>query len=104
MTCYEILTGRVPFQDHPLGKQCSVSMHEVINSHLRPEVPRYVDEWARELLQWCWHSDLAARPSFEVLLSFIEDNSDVEYIQREAAIRMVALEEAIEVIPRKSGD
>ncbi|KAG0598894.1 hypothetical protein M758_12G109700 [Ceratodon purpureus] len=101
MTCYEVLTGRVPFEDHPLSKECSLLTDLVINQHLRPEVPEYVDDWARELLQWCWQSDPAARPSFEMILSFIEANCDVEYIQEKAAKRMVVVEEVIQEIPRK---
>ncbi|KAG0554633.1 hypothetical protein KC19_12G106900 [Ceratodon purpureus] len=101
MTCYEVLTGRVPFQDHPLSKECSVLTDLVINQHLHPEVPEYVDNWARELLQLCWQFDPTARPSFVEILSFIEANSEVEYIQEEAAIRRVVVEEVNQEIPRK---
>ncbi|KAG0554605.1 hypothetical protein KC19_12G104400 [Ceratodon purpureus] len=89
MTYYEVLTGRVPFQDHPLSEQCSLLTNLVINQHLRPEVPQYVEEWARQLLEWCWQSDPDARPSFEEILSFIEANSEVEFIKEEVAERIV---------------
>ncbi|KAG0598874.1 hypothetical protein M758_12G107700 [Ceratodon purpureus] len=89
MTCYEVLTGRVPFQDHPLGEECSLLTDLVINQQLRPEVSEYVEEWARELLEWCWQSDPNARPSFEEILSFIEANSEVEDIKEKAAKRIV---------------
>ncbi|KAG0598899.1 hypothetical protein M758_12G110200 [Ceratodon purpureus] len=85
MTCYEVLTGRVPFEDHPLSKECSLLTDLVINQHLRPEVPEYVDDWARELLQLCWPFDPTARPSFVEILSFIEANSEVENIEVMAA-------------------
>ncbi|KAG0554618.1 hypothetical protein KC19_12G105400 [Ceratodon purpureus] len=100
MTCYEVLTGRVPFQDHPLSKECPLLTDLVINQHLRPEVPEYVNDWARELLESCWQFDPATRPSFVEILSFIEANSEVEYIQEEAAKRMVVVEEAIHEIPK----
>ncbi|KAG0599017.1 hypothetical protein M758_12G120500 [Ceratodon purpureus] len=87
MTCYEVLTGRFPFQDHPLSEQLSLLTDLVINHHLRPEVPEHVDDWARELLQWCWKSDPIARPSFEDILNFLEANSEVGFIKREAARR-----------------
>ncbi|KAG0554601.1 hypothetical protein KC19_12G104100 [Ceratodon purpureus] len=96
MTCYEVLTGRVPFQNHPLSKECALLTDLVINQHLRPEVPEHVDDWARGLLEWCWQSDPAARPSFEEILSFIEANSEVDYIKEEAARRMVVVDEEIE--------
>ncbi|KAG0587645.1 hypothetical protein KC19_2G180100 [Ceratodon purpureus] len=95
MTCYEILTGRVPFQDHPLSEQHSVLTDLVINHHLRPEVPEYVDGWAVELLQWCWQFDPAARPSFEEILTFIEGNSQAKFCKVKAAERMMAIEDEI---------
>ncbi|KAG0598757.1 hypothetical protein M758_12G098600 [Ceratodon purpureus] len=88
MTCYEILTGRIPFQDHPLIEQRLLLTDLVINYHLRSDVPEYVNDWACELLRWCWRSDPIARPSFEDILSFIEANSESEYVKEEAAERM----------------
>ncbi|KAG0598778.1 hypothetical protein M758_12G099900 [Ceratodon purpureus] len=96
MTCYEVLTGRVPFQDHPLCEQSPLLSDLVINQHLRPKVPEYVDNWACKLLEWCWQSNPAARPSFEEILSFNEANSEVEYIKDKAAERVVAVEEGIQ--------
>ncbi|KAG0599014.1 hypothetical protein M758_12G120200 [Ceratodon purpureus] len=93
MTCYEVLTGRVPFQDHPLSGEQSLLTDLVIDHHLRPELPEHVDDWAGELLQWCWKSDPIARPSFEDILSFIESNSESEYVKEEAAERMRGDEE-----------
>ncbi|KAG0554773.1 hypothetical protein KC19_12G117600 [Ceratodon purpureus] len=89
MTYYEVLTGRVPFQDHPLSDQRSLLTDLVINHDLRPEVPEHVDDWACELLQWCWKSDPNARPSFEDILSFIEANSELGYIKHQAAKRVI---------------
>ncbi|KAG0599020.1 hypothetical protein M758_12G120800 [Ceratodon purpureus] len=93
MTCYEILTGRFPFQDHPLSGEQSLLTDLVIDHHLRPELPEHVDDWAGELLQWCWKSDPIARPSFEDILSFIEANSELGYIKRQAAKRVRVDEE-----------
>jgi serine/threonine protein kinase len=67
MTCYEILTGNIPFQDLSF-----TDCDPVING-LRPELPEYVDDWARELLSKCWHSDPAARPSFGEILELFEE-------------------------------
>ncbi|KAG0554771.1 hypothetical protein KC19_12G117400 [Ceratodon purpureus] len=93
MTYYEVLTGRFPFQDHPLSEDLSLLTDLVINHHLRPELPEHVEDWARELLQWCWKSDPIARPSFEDILSFIELNSESEFVREEAAKRMRGDEE-----------
>lgn len=75
MTCYEISTGKLPFQDD------DVTMGSVIQGQ-RPEVPKFVDEWVLELLHWCWQSDPTARPSFKEILSFLEANSNTEYIKK----------------------
>jgi hypothetical protein len=53
MTCYEILTGILPFEGHPWR-----DYNLVLNGE-RPEVPKYVDDWACQLLDWCWHSNPA---------------------------------------------
>jgi serine/threonine protein kinase len=74
MTCYEVLIGKLPFQGD------DVTMDLVIQGQ-RPEVPEFVDDWARELLYWCWQSDPAARPSFEEILSCIQANSSSEYVK-----------------------
>ena len=50
MTCYEVLIGKVPFEDHPLRDQHGVLMDLVIDQHLRPKVPDYVEDWAWKLL------------------------------------------------------
>jgi serine/threonine protein kinase len=85
MTCYEILTGKPPFQDD------DVTMGSVIQGQ-RPEVPEFVDEWVHELLRWCWQSNPATRPSFEEILSFLEANSNTKYI-RKSAIERVKVDE-----------
>jgi serine/threonine protein kinase len=75
MTCYEILTGKLPFEDHPLSGNRYALTNLVINQHFRPEVPKYVENWARELLRMCWQSNPIARPSFGEILDLILTNS-----------------------------
>ncbi|KAG0576048.1 hypothetical protein KC19_5G051000 [Ceratodon purpureus] len=74
MTCYEVLTGKVPFKDHPLSKQSSLLTNLVINQDLRPEIPDFVDDWICELLKWCWQSDPVSRPSDREILNLLERN------------------------------
>jgi hypothetical protein len=62
MTCYEILIGKLLFEDHPLN--VSILTNLVINQHLCPKVPEYVEDWACELLEMCWQCDPIAKPSF----------------------------------------
>ncbi|KAG0559177.1 hypothetical protein KC19_10G084600 [Ceratodon purpureus] len=71
MTCYEVLTGKLPFEDHPLHDQTSSLIDEVINDDLRPEIPKCVKGWACNLLNECWQSDPKARPSVGEILDLL---------------------------------
>jgi serine/threonine protein kinase len=73
MTCYEVLTGKLPFEDHPLKDSLLIDL--VINQHLRPEIPEYVEDWTRNLLKMCWQFDPMARPSFGEVLDLLVKNS-----------------------------
>jgi serine/threonine protein kinase len=75
MTCYEILTGKLPFEDYPFSVSTLIDL--VINQHLRPEVPKYVENWACELLRMCWQCDPIARPSFGEILDLLSTNSTI---------------------------
>ncbi|KAG0559164.1 hypothetical protein M758_10G082200 [Ceratodon purpureus] len=75
MTCYEVLTGKLPFEDHPLHDQTSSMIDQVINDDLRPEIPEHVEGWARNLLNSCWQSDLSARHSVGEILDLLSINS-----------------------------
>ncbi|KAG0603205.1 hypothetical protein M758_10G074700 [Ceratodon purpureus] len=71
MTCYEVLVGKLPFEDHPLSGENRLLTDLVINQDLRPEIPEYVEGWARELLKWCWQCDPSARPRMEEILDLL---------------------------------
>ncbi|KAG0603194.1 hypothetical protein M758_10G073700 [Ceratodon purpureus] len=75
MTCYEVLVGKLPFEDHPLSGEKTLLTDLVINQDLRPEIPEYVEGWVGELLKWCWQCDPSARPSFEEILDLLCRNS-----------------------------
>ena len=75
MICYEILTGKLPFEDHPLANECALLTDLVINQNLRPEVPEYVEDWAHELLDRCWQSNPATRPTIGEILNLLLTNS-----------------------------
>ena len=44
MTCYEILTGKLPFEGHPLSDKWSTLTEHEIHQHLRPYIPVYVED------------------------------------------------------------
>ena len=69
MTCYEVLTGRSPFEGHR-GND-----YDLVFNGGRPEIPEYVDVWARQLLMWCWHPNPRDRPSFGDIVDLLSANS-----------------------------
>ncbi len=64
MVCYELLTGKYPFQGHPL------SDYYLVPSGKRPDVS---DEplWMRELLHRCWDEDPHQRPGWDEILQIL---------------------------------
>lgn len=67
MTCYEILTGLVPFERY--GK---VRSDRVIDG-LRPQLPSHLSSGVRDLVSRCWHGDPDARPEFaEIVETLVE--------------------------------
>ncbi|KAG0625437.1 hypothetical protein M758_2G055200 [Ceratodon purpureus] len=62
MTCYEILTGKLPFENHPLND------YSIVLNRGRPELPKYVNGWLHELLSKCWEHNPSKRPSFRDIL------------------------------------
>ena len=82
MTCYEVLTEKKPFEDHPMKDNCSLLMDLVIKQELRPEVLDFVNEWTQDLLRRCWECNPRARPSFGEILRFFEANSNLEVIKK----------------------
>jgi serine/threonine protein kinase len=71
MTCYEILTGKLPFEGHLQND------YDLVLSGCRPEVPKYVDGWILELLSSCWQADPIARPSFAEILNLLISSSTI---------------------------
>ncbi|KAG0602523.1 hypothetical protein M758_10G020200 [Ceratodon purpureus] len=59
MTCYEILTGLVPFDG------CTKSHWKKVIDGERPLFPDYVDPRLQKLVERCWHKDPLERPTFE---------------------------------------
>jgi serine/threonine protein kinase len=70
MICYEILTGKLPFEDHPAND------YNLVLSGKCPELPEYVEEWVCELLGSCWEYDPEARPTIEEILVILVEHSE----------------------------
>jgi serine/threonine protein kinase len=67
MTCYEVLTGRIPLEEHALGS------YDAVICGLRPTLPE--DNMVPEigdLVGRCWQDDPLQRPSFREIVRVLE--------------------------------
>jgi serine/threonine protein kinase len=72
MTCYEVVTGNLPFQDVQ-----GDALLEQIKAGKRPELPGDLDSDLKGLIESCWHNDPNQRPVFEnicVVLDYIRSS------------------------------
>ncbi|KAG9156733.1 hypothetical protein Leryth_026448 [Lithospermum erythrorhizon] len=61
MVCFEVITGKVPFEDSHLQGQ---NMSRNIKAGERPLFPSNTPKYVTNLTKKCWHSDPMQRPSF----------------------------------------
>ncbi|XP_057980739.1 uncharacterized protein LOC131166318 [Malania oleifera] len=61
MICFELLTGKVPFED---GHLQGDKMSRNIRAGERPLFPFYSPKYVTNLTKKCWHTDPNQRPSF----------------------------------------
>lgn len=66
MTCYEILTGCMPFE------ALKSNEYDVVLSGQRPQLPHPMNSRVTELLCRCWHSNPSERPRFEEIVLTLE--------------------------------
>jgi len=64
MVCYELLTGKLPFQGHPM------SDYDLVLLGKRPDVSR-PPPCMRELLHRCWDDDPHQRPVWDEILQIL---------------------------------
>ena len=59
MTCYEVLTGKIPFEG-----ELSSDYNMVLGGN-RPKLPSGTDSRIQSMLERCWQHEPSKRPSFE---------------------------------------
>ncbi|XP_008791458.1 mitogen-activated protein kinase kinase kinase 7 [Phoenix dactylifera] len=64
MICFEVLTGKVPFEDNHLQGD---KMSKNIRAGERPLFPFQSPKYLTNLTKRCWHADPSQRPSFSSL-------------------------------------
>ena len=65
MMCYEMVTGRIPFEGHP------ASDYDIVLDGYRPKLPNDLDVGLASLIRRCWHADPAKRLSVNGVVPFI---------------------------------
>ena len=68
MTCYEVLTGKIP-----LGDLRQTDFHLVLEGTERPPLPNHVPKRLKEIIRRCWLHDPASRPSLADVLVCLEE-------------------------------
>ncbi|KAG0587185.1 hypothetical protein KC19_2G146400 [Ceratodon purpureus] len=79
MTCYEILTGYVPFE-HLEDK--GTNMDRVLQGK-RPTLPQHLKPWVIELFQRCWHEDPLVRPTFLEIMAIFKKLEGMVYFWKQ---------------------
>lgn len=67
MVCYEIITGKVPYQE-----QQKMSSHIVIFGN-RPKLPMDLNKSMKSLIWRCWDGDPKTRPTFSTIVDELID-------------------------------
>lgn len=66
MTCYEILTGRTPFEIYERA-----NIDHVIDGR-SPQLSPLLSSGVRGLVSRCWHADPNERPAFTVIVEILK--------------------------------
>jgi serine/threonine protein kinase len=69
MVCYEVITGKLPFQD-VRGRELE---SRIENGDVKQELPGELDEKLRGLIESCWSLDPCDRPTFETICHLLDD-------------------------------
>ncbi|XP_024387103.1 uncharacterized protein [Physcomitrium patens] len=67
MTCYEILTGCIPFEDRPRTNP------EFVLAGERPQLPDHIHPELSKLISRCWSADPSQRPTFTDIVKVITE-------------------------------
>jgi serine/threonine protein kinase len=71
MICYEVLTGKVPFEGHQIND------YDLVLDGGRPELPDHVPEFLKNIILRCWHADPNSRPRWTDIIQALMQSFDV---------------------------
>jgi len=67
MLFYELLSGKIPFEGHP------VSDYDLVLLGARPELPTHVTKRMKQLLCRCWHAEPQKRPTLVEIVKTLHE-------------------------------
>ena len=70
MTCYEIITGGIPFEVEGFR----ISDYDRVIDGYRPSFSSKIPDWQKELVSRCWHKNPLERPQFEEICVVFNQN------------------------------
>ncbi|KAG0558632.1 hypothetical protein KC19_10G042400 [Ceratodon purpureus] len=79
MVCYEVLTGKLPFQDI----RDDALKTRIETGDLNQELPGELDEQLRGLIKSCWSRNPNDRPTFETICHLLDD---IRFSQRHETV------------------
>jgi len=72
MLCYELLTGKIPFD-----KVCDRSDYNVVISGRRPQLPAHLNLRMKELLSSCWRANPQDRPGWTWIIEILKKEQKI---------------------------
>ncbi|CAK9203773.1 unnamed protein product [Sphagnum troendelagicum] len=72
MLCYELLTGKIPFD-----KICGRSDYTVVISGRRPQLPAHLNLRMKELLSSCWRANPQDRPGWTWIIEILKKEQKI---------------------------
>jgi hypothetical protein len=76
MTCYEVLTGEVPFHGHLF------SDYDIVLDGGRPSFPDFVPESLKNIVERCWHHDPSSRPDFGHIIEALKEVDEYGFLDK----------------------
>ncbi|CAM6033583.1 unnamed protein product [Sphagnum compactum] len=74
MTCYEVVSGKLPYSSD-IPRQ---SINEMVREGVRPELPEDINTRLSSLIQKCWQTEAPERPTFEEICSDLQEMKALE--------------------------
>ncbi len=73
MTCYEVVSGKLPYNSLPRQ-----NINKLVREGVRPELPKDINTRLSSLIQKCWQTEAPERPTFEEICFDLQEMKTLE--------------------------